>query len=103
MTGRGINRLGHAGGRAIAPAVIGGAQERSALHHLARNPDLGLPRVETVVAAGTPWILQRAAGALDPGMLLIPVGGPLPDIAGHVVEAVTVRLERSDGSGPFVT
>src|SRR5690349_9078162 len=34
---------------------------------------------------------------------LVPVGRPLPDIADHVVEAVAVRRESSDGRGALVS
>src|SRR5688500_14896476 len=37
VAGRCVDGLRHARGRSIATTVVGGAQERSALHHLARD------------------------------------------------------------------
>src|SRR6185436_12867551 len=51
---------------------------------------------------GAARVVQRAAGLLDLAVLLIPVGRPLPDVAGHLVQTVAVRWKRSDRGGPFV-
>src|SRR5262245_14466493 len=41
MRDRGVNGLRHACGGAVAAAVVGGAEVRAALGHLARDPDVG--------------------------------------------------------------
>src|SRR5262245_34580427 len=46
---RRIDRLGMARGRPVAAAIVGRAQVRAALEHLARNPDVGLAGVEACV------------------------------------------------------
>src|SRR5882724_8924522 len=102
MAGCGIDRLGHARGRAIAPAVVGRAEIGAALHHLAGDGNLRHARVAAAAALAAARVVDRAAGVVDLAVVLVPVGGPFPDIAGHVVEAVTVRRERADGRDAFV-
>ena len=48
-------------------------------------------------------ILRNAASLRRVGFVLwrVPVGGPFPDVADHVVEAVAVRRERSHRRGAF--
>ena len=41
--------------------------------------------------------MQHAFGASASCFVRIPIGGPFPDIADHVVQAVAVRRERGDG------
>src|SRR3546814_11953597 len=78
-------------GGAIALAIIGGAQVRSALEHLAGDADGGLVRVVTLPAKAAFRIPDGAAGWFSalrarPG-LRPPVLRPFPDIADHVEEA----------------
>src|SRR5207253_9886988 len=95
VRGRGVDRLALAGGRAVAQAVVRGAQVRAALDHPARD---GRPRLagdQAVGRRGDPRVAGGAAGVLNPlgragGEV---VAGPLPDIAGHVVEPEAVRGE----------
>ena len=54
------------------------------------------------VALAAARIVERAAGLLDLAVVLVPVGGPLPDVAGHVVEAVAVGRKRADRRRPLV-
>jgi hypothetical protein len=56
MACRGVNRLGMARGRAIAAAIVQGAQVRAAFEHLARNPDIRLTRVVARVRDVPPGI-----------------------------------------------
>ena len=88
---------GVARGRTIAPAIVGRAQVRAALDHLARNPDLRLAGVVALLLAPAARILRDAARPCRVGLVLggEPVGGPFPDVADHVVEAVAVRRERA--------
>src|SRR4029078_1479191 len=53
------------------------------------------------VALAAARVRDRATRAVDLRVLLVPVRGPFPDVAGHVVETVAVRLERTDGRGPL--
>src|SRR5678815_58015 len=79
-------------GRAIAAAIVGRAQVRAALQHLARYPDLGLARVVAGVLTAAAEVMRDAAGfgsvSFMPGC--VPVGGPLPDIADHIEEAISI-------------
>ncbi len=101
MTHTGVDHLGAAGSRAIAPAVVVGAEERTALDHLARHTELRLVPVEARRDVGAPRVgghTARRVGVVGmPGG--VPVGGPLPDVAGHVEQPEVVGRERTDGSG----
>src|SRR5262245_5063657 len=79
---------------------------RAALDHLAR--DLDVRKLRVVAAFFTPpaRILRNATSLLGVvGFVLrsVPVGGPLPDIADHVVDAVAVRPERTHRRRALVT
>src|SRR5215207_10522796 len=84
--GAGVDRLGHAGGGAVAAAVVGGAQMRAALHHPATDggPVAG---VDAAVAG------RGAAAVVGVAVGQVPVAGPLPDVADHVGQAVAVGRE----------
>src|SRR4029453_15243966 len=86
--GAGVDRLGHAGGRAVAPAVVGGAQMRAALHHLAGD--------------GRPVAGRGAAAVVGVAVGLVPVAGPLPDVADHVEQAVAVGREPAHRGRPCI-
>src|SRR4051812_21152673 len=95
MAGRGIDRLGHARGGTIAAAVVRRAQERAALHHLARNLQR-FARVEASLSRSASRILQPAATVpLHRVTRSVPVRGPLPRVADHVEEAVAVGRKRT--------
>ena len=90
-----VSRL--AGGRPVAQAVVRRAQVRAALDHRrgirARRPMLpGAARVRGHAAR-----VRRLVGVRREA-----VGRPLPDVAGHVVEAVAVGRERPDRRGALV-
>src|ERR1700692_2700698 len=95
MAGRGIDRFGMACGGAVAAAIVWRAQMRTALQDLARNFDIGLTGVVASILAAAARILRNATGFWRVGLVLrgVPVGGPFPDIADHVVDAVAVRRE----------
>src|SRR3954471_15179264 len=103
MAGRRVDRLWHPRGGPVAVAVVGRAKVRAALHDPPRDPHVRCAWIVAVVLVAPPRVVHRAARALDLAMVPIPVGGPLPDVAGHVVEAETVRRERPDGGRPLVT
>src|SRR5215475_2559922 len=90
-----IDLLRLARGRTIARAIIGSAQKRAALDDAARR-----------LAGGQCQLLQfrsaRISRRLARVTRSIPIGRPLPDVADHVVEAVTVGLEAADRRGPGV-
>src|SRR5262249_36327788 len=92
-------------GRAVAAAVVRSTQVRATLEHLAGNPD---PRLAGVVACGfrpAARIFGDATGLRRIGFVLggPPVGGPLPHVADHVVDAVGVWRKSRYGRGPLVT
>src|SRR5215510_4227643 len=90
MARRSIDGLGHASRRSIAPAVVRRAEMRSAFHDFARDLDRWLVRIVAFVSFSAPRVEARAARLCYLLVLLVPVHGPLPHVAGHVVEPVTV-------------
>src|SRR6267143_4524672 len=101
MACRGVDRLGMTRGRTIAAAVVGSAEMRAAFKHLAWNPDVRLTRVVARGLRPAARIFRNAARLRRLGVvfLRIPIGRPFPDIPDHVVDAVAVRRECSDGRG----
>src|SRR6185369_12991074 len=91
MTGRRVNWLGHPRCRTISLAIVRCAEKRSALHHFARDQYLRLAWIKTLFAFAAAWIKAATACLLDLVVLLVPVGGPFPNISRHVVKTVTVR------------
>ena len=83
--------LGQRDSGAIAPAVVGCAKVGAALHHLARDRNIRHARVAAPVALTAARIVDRAAGMLDLAVIPIPVGGPFPDVAGHIMETIAIR------------
>src|SRR5262249_30363281 len=77
----------------VAHAIQVAAQERSA----ALNPflDPRLHRIVTVV-----WAFRVALESRPVGVGPVPVGAPFPDVAGHVVQPVTVGRKRLDRGRP---
>src|SRR5262245_7288779 len=63
---------------------------------------MGKTRVVTVFLLRPARIFDRATGMRYRAMLLIPIGRPFPDIAGHIVKTVTVGREGADRRGPFM-
>src|SRR5262249_4296913 len=102
VAGGRIDRLRHPRRRPIAPAIIRRAQIRTTLHHLARDANPGCVRVVALLCFASARVVDRAAGSLYLAVILVPVGGPFPDVAGHLVEAVAVGRERADWRCPLV-
>src|SRR5688500_16308363 len=96
----GVDHLRPASAGAIAHAVAAGTEVGAALDHLAGHSELRLPPVVAGVDGAASRITRNAAGSVDFARMAIgvPVGGPIPDIAGHVVQPVAVRREGSDWS-----
>src|SRR3954465_345235 len=96
MAGGGVDRLGMARGGPIAPAVVRRAQMRAALDHLARDLDVGLAGVVAPLLGTAARIFRHTARLRRVGLMLlrIPVGGPFPDVADHVVHAISIRRKR---------
>src|SRR5262245_39183009 len=82
-------------GRTMACAVMRSAQNRAALDDAAWRLGAGQRQIPQFWSARIDRCLPRVTRP-------IPVARPLPDIADHVVEAVTVRLEAADRRGPGV-
>src|SRR3954468_15385696 len=80
MTGAAFDRLAHPRRRPVAPRMVRRAKEGTALHHLVRRVESGC-----LDAAG---LARRNRVAR-----FIPVRGPFPDIADHVVKAVAIGRE----------
>ena len=68
MTGRRVDRFREARGRSVPTAVVGRAEMRAALDHLAWNPDLRLTGIVAVALLWPPRIVRRAAGLRQPGL-----------------------------------
>src|SRR5258705_1264612 len=105
MAGGGVDRLGVAGSGTIAPAVIRRAQMRAAFDDLAGNFDGRLARIVTRGLGAAARVFRNGAGFWHVGFMLlrVPVGGPFPDIADHVVNAIAVGRERRDRGRPLIT
>src|SRR6266702_6224968 len=101
MAGRSIDRLGVPRGRAITAAIVRRAEVRAAFQDFSRDLDVGKARVIARLLAAAAGIARDAAGLCGLGGVprRPPVGGPFPDIADHVVEAVAVRREGHDRRG----
>src|SRR4051812_18736387 len=99
MAGRCVHGLGVPGGGAVAPAIVGSAEERASLQHLPGDADI---RRLWVVAPGNVSLTgidahrAGAAATFDFMVVQVPIDGPLPHVAGHVVQTVSVRWERPD-------
>ena len=78
---------------------------RAAFKDLARDFDLGQAGVVAVFLASAARIFRNAARLRRVGLVLgrPPIGGPFPDIADHVVDAVAVRRKRHHRRGALVT
>src|SRR6516162_2747157 len=104
MARRGVDRLRMSRRRTVTAAVVRRTQMRAALQHLARNLDFGLAGVVARVLRPAPRVQWDAAVLL--GICLVsrrvPVAGPFPHIADHVVDAVTVWRECRDRRGALV-
>src|SRR5271165_1472594 len=98
MTGAGVDHLRMPRRRTVAPAVVGRAEIGAAFDNLARDTDAGLRRVVAQGLQTALRIARHAARALGLRRMVIgiPVSGPFPDIADHIVEMETVGRERSD-------
>ncbi len=82
--GRGVA----AGGDAIVAAKVFGAQPRATFDHAlcaARRPRRIVGRARRIV------------------IVRVPIGAPLPDVADHVGQTVTVRRETADGCAAAIT
>src|SRR5215831_17431646 len=78
---------------------------RTAFQNFARNPDLGLAGVVAGVLTAAPRVEWDTAGLIGVGLVSrgVPVGGPFPHIADHVVDAVAVWRECRDRRGALVS
>ena len=102
MAGRGVDILGMARRRAVAPAVVRRTEVRAALEHLARDAGPRLARIVAALGPGAARVRGHAAGLGRVGLVLrrVPVGRPFPDVADHVVDAVAVGREGAHRRGP---
>src|SRR6056297_1207833 len=102
MLDRRVHRLALPRGGPVANAVLVGAEKRATLGDLARDLELGREGIEALLAGATARVgrdaagLGRSRGGIGRMPIGVPVAGPLPDIAGHVVEAVAVGREGAD-------
>src|SRR5262249_46154406 len=105
MACRGINRLRMACGRTVAAAVVRRAKMRAAFDDFSGNFDLRQTRIVACGLWATAWIFRNAACLLRIRLMLgrPPIGGPLPDVADHVVDAVAIGRERRHRRGALKT
>src|SRR5450432_2238915 len=103
MAGGSVDCLGVPRGGTVTPAVIRRAKVRAALDDLAGNLDVRLARIVARALSATARVFRYAAGFRRVGFVLlgVPVGGPFPGIADHVVNAVSVWRERGDRRRPL--
>src|SRR5215211_5783473 len=99
--GAGVDRLGHASGRAVAAAVVGGAQVGAALHHLAGD-GRRVAGVDAAVTGPAAGVGRGAAAVVGVAVGLVPVAGPLPDVADQVDQAIAVGREPAHRGGAGV-
>src|SRR3954463_15996971 len=92
------------GSWAVTAAIAGCAEVGPALDHLAGNFTARVAWVVAAIHYRPARVLRDAAGLLNLRRMLrgVPVGRPLPDVADHVGEAVTVRREGADRRCPLV-
>src|SRR5882672_3739002 len=98
MTGGCVDRLRVPRCRPVASAVVRRAQVRAAFDDLLWNLDVGGSGVVAAILAPAARVLRDAAGLRRIRFVprRVPVGRPLPDVADHVVQTVTVRRECGD-------
>src|SRR6266700_4071985 len=104
MARRGINCLGNTCRRAITQAVIGRAEEGPPFKHFSWDADLRLCRINTLLHC-PPSRIERDAASLGRVCWmtrLIPVRGPFPHIASHVIQTIVIRWEGAHGRRPFI-
>src|SRR5215510_2417517 len=103
-----LDRLRRAGGRPIAMAVVRSAQVRAALDNHPREVLPGTAHVVTGVRRRhtrvEPRPARAAAGVHDRLRMprRIEIARPFPDVAGDVMQAVTVWREGPDGGRALV-
>src|ERR1700761_909866 len=105
MAGGRIDRLGMTRRGAVAAAIIRRAEVRPTLEYLAGYPDIRKARIVAAVLAAAARIFGNAARLRRIGFVLrrVPVRGPFPDIADHVVKAVAVRSKGFHRRGAVVS
>src|SRR4030095_2280977 len=81
VTSGSVDRLGHPCRWPIAFTVVWGTQVRPTLHHFARDGNLRGTRVKTLLEFRSTWIDVSATGVGNLVVFLVPVSGPLPNIA----------------------
>jgi hypothetical protein len=104
MRHRRVDHLRLAGGGAVAEAVVRRAEMRAALDHPTWDVLAGLARVVARFGRGDARVGRDAARAHDLVRMArdVPVGRPLPDVPGDVVEPVPVRREAAYRGRPLV-
>src|SRR5450432_1146734 len=103
MACRSVDWLRHTCGRSIPMAIIGRAKEGATLCHLAWNPNLGICGIVTLLLGASAWIVDSAARLINLRVLLVPVRGPLPNIARHVIEPEAIGRIGTAWRSPLVT
>lgn len=78
--------------RPVALAVIGRTKIRAALDHFSCDARSRLRRIVALRLSDPAWVARRATRSAGNMRVTggIPILGPLPDIAGHIEQAVTV-------------
>src|SRR3954471_15786740 len=90
---RRVDRFGEARGGAVAPAIVRRTEKRSAFQDLPRDAYARRVAVDALAASSTPWISWVATSDRRcRGMArAVPIGGPLPYVANHIVQPETIR------------
>src|ERR1700712_3222868 len=97
MAGGCVNRFCMARGGSIAATIVRSAEVGAALDYFARNFNIGPTGIVTCGFGATPRIFGDATCFSCIGLMLlgVPVDRPFPDIADHVVNAVSIGRECS--------
>src|SRR5580704_13971517 len=95
----GIDHLRLARRWTISQAVVGGTQVRAAFDNFARNPELRLRPIVTLVWRGNARIDRGTTASFDHFIGVAPdepITSPFPYVSCHVVQTVAVRRKGSD-------
>src|SRR5262245_38342011 len=90
---------------AVAPAVAWSTKMRAALEDLPRDAGARLARIAAAFGPGAARVSWDATGLGRVGLVpcRVPSGCPFPDVADHVVHAISVGREGAHRRGPCPT
>src|SRR5262245_38579414 len=90
-----VRRTTHAGARAVVKAETDATEERTAAVHALRRPHSWVKAFSRPRGVD----IHNASGSAGIRVGQVPVSGPLPDVAGHVIQAEAIGREGFDRRG----